>query len=479
MPAVRGKTSTASLPARTRGKASIPRPWSPSDMPSPEDLDITATTSSPNATSAASRRRKGPDYIPRPPNAFILFRKALFQELKEGSIEHDQRLFSQIISTTWSELSATNKDVWYRRAADMKEEHARKYPNYRFSPVIRTDKPRKRNVKRNGPKDKERCRRLGKLIAEGRGIPELEREAKRIDASMREADQVSQGASELGIPVSKNYSTSIFDATLCESFDASVVSAPQPSTPRLPGPRIGIPTHAEWSPVKKSCFAPPTPTKRSIEALSSCLIFSPEDKSAKVEPPSTPSAPFKSYPSSPSPKDTEALFLPSTPSPPSFTSPLPIPAHKLEPMSWSFSSLLADAPGIDTDWSWYPSHPSPFDASSSTAPSTSSTPSAPSPSSSAPVTPPQYHPSPFLPQPAIASQPAHLSPFDQHSPLATAPVFEAPQLNHAQDIYVDALDPLMFSKPSNPWVYGMAKEFEGLGLYETLMDGGVMRGYMG
>ncbi|KZT67678.1 hypothetical protein DAEQUDRAFT_634827, partial [Daedalea quercina L-15889] len=82
--------------------------------------------------------------IPRPPNAFILFRQHIFRQLKSASVEHDQRLFSQIVSTTWGELSTTTKANWYRAAAEAKAKHAAAYPNYRFSPVVRTDKPRKR-----------------------------------------------------------------------------------------------------------------------------------------------------------------------------------------------------------------------------------------------------------------------------------------------------------------------------------------------
>ncbi|KAH9920272.1 high mobility group box domain-containing protein [Fomitopsis serialis] len=245
MPAVRDKTTTDLSPPRTRSRVSIPtRLWSPpSVVPSPDHTSTSsASTSAPHLVSPAARRRKGPDYIPRPPNAFILFRQTLFKQLKEGAIEHDQRLFSQIISTTWAELGAADKEVWYKQAADLKEAHTQKYPNYRFSPVVRMDKPRKRNVKRNGPKDKERCRRLGKLIAQGRDIHELEREAKRIDATMREDGGAGKGASELGIPVSENYSTSIFDLTLCDPCDTTDASTPQPSTPRLSGPHIGIPT---------------------------------------------------------------------------------------------------------------------------------------------------------------------------------------------------------------------------------------------
>ncbi|EPS99617.1 hypothetical protein FOMPIDRAFT_1124101, partial [Fomitopsis schrenkii] len=106
-------------------------------MPSTSLLD-------PCESSNVSRSRKGPGHVPRPPNAFILFRQNLFQQLKSKAVERDQRLFSQIVSTTWRTLTQAQRDPWYKRAQDAKLLHEQKYPGYRFMPVVRTDKPRKR-----------------------------------------------------------------------------------------------------------------------------------------------------------------------------------------------------------------------------------------------------------------------------------------------------------------------------------------------
>ncbi|KAI0719105.1 high mobility group box domain-containing protein, partial [Cerioporus squamosus] len=72
--------------------------------------------------------------IPRPRNAFILFRSAKCQELRESNVETDHRMISRIIGDLWKTADAATKKKYQDMAAQEKEEHSRLYPGYRFNP---------------------------------------------------------------------------------------------------------------------------------------------------------------------------------------------------------------------------------------------------------------------------------------------------------------------------------------------------------
>jgi len=71
------------------------------------------------------------NHIPRPPNAFILFRSDFPQELVKTNNGSD---LSKISGRTWSEMSENERGVWNQKAADAKKEHQRRFPNYVFKP---------------------------------------------------------------------------------------------------------------------------------------------------------------------------------------------------------------------------------------------------------------------------------------------------------------------------------------------------------
>ncbi|KAF9075523.1 hypothetical protein BDP27DRAFT_1257272 [Rhodocollybia butyracea] len=110
---------------------------------SPAD-DSSATLFPPSSTPAPPpRRRRAPPgkrrslgYIPRPPNAFMLFRADFVkQKHVPNSIETNHSSLSKIIGSCWRSLPVDEKAVWEKRAKVEKAEHKRKYPEYRFRPV--------------------------------------------------------------------------------------------------------------------------------------------------------------------------------------------------------------------------------------------------------------------------------------------------------------------------------------------------------
>lgn len=81
-------------------------------------------------------KRRSQGYIPRPPNAFMLFRADFVrQKHVPGSIETNHGSLSKIIGNTWRNLPLEEKKVWETRAKHEKAAHKLQYPNYRFKPV--------------------------------------------------------------------------------------------------------------------------------------------------------------------------------------------------------------------------------------------------------------------------------------------------------------------------------------------------------
>ncbi|KAF8902739.1 high mobility group box domain-containing protein, partial [Gymnopilus junonius] len=75
-------------------------------------------------------------YIPRPPNAFMLFRADFVkQKHVPGSVETNHVSLSKIIGECWRQLSLEQKRVWEVKAKQEKAAHKAMFPDYRFRPV--------------------------------------------------------------------------------------------------------------------------------------------------------------------------------------------------------------------------------------------------------------------------------------------------------------------------------------------------------
>ncbi|CAA7260017.1 unnamed protein product [Cyclocybe aegerita] len=165
----------------------VPAPSSPVDPSSNTMKEIDASSfvsndqdtsegqySSPKDPSDEPRRSRHPDRIPRPRNAFMIFRSEFSTGAKiKRDVEHDNRQISRIAGHCWNQMSEADKEPWRLKAEQEKLEHMRKYPDYRFTPLVREKRPLKRNTKRNGEDDKERCRRVADLLLSGKEGDEL------------------------------------------------------------------------------------------------------------------------------------------------------------------------------------------------------------------------------------------------------------------------------------------------------------------
>jgi HMG (high mobility group) box len=110
----------------------------PSSHTSPALIDDSQPTLGPPAKK--SHARKQPEgHIPRPRNAFILFRSDFVAQKKiPASVEPDHRNISRIVGRIWKAMSDEARQPWIEAAKRERERHKRLYPQYRYAPSSAT-----------------------------------------------------------------------------------------------------------------------------------------------------------------------------------------------------------------------------------------------------------------------------------------------------------------------------------------------------
>jgi hypothetical protein len=106
------------------------------------------------------RPKKGDeDYVKRPENAFILFRRKCCEDRQQAQADavdgvgkkQRQADLSKTISQQWKGLSAEERQYWEELAKEKKKEHEQMYPNYVYRPQRSKDKDgRAKNRKAKG-----------------------------------------------------------------------------------------------------------------------------------------------------------------------------------------------------------------------------------------------------------------------------------------------------------------------------------------
>jgi len=130
-----------------------------SSSPSPSTPHKRRKSSCSSSDLGDRRPRKGDeDYIKRPENAFILFRRkccedrqAALEEATSPSKKQRQADLSKTISQQWKSLSVDERQYWEHLAKEKKKEHELKYPDYVYRPQRAKDKdgrPKPRKHKR-------------------------------------------------------------------------------------------------------------------------------------------------------------------------------------------------------------------------------------------------------------------------------------------------------------------------------------------
>ncbi|KAF8638688.1 hypothetical protein AX17_002010 [Amanita inopinata Kibby_2008] len=153
-------------------ETTFPQPPSPSSaLFPPSELPTASST----RRRAPPGKRRSQGYIPRPPNAFMLFRADFVrQKHVPGSIETNHGSLSKIIGNCWRALPLEEKRVWEVKAKHAKAEHKARYPNYRFRPVHKNkEKDRKKEKPPSTMEDERRCEEVAQLLLEGKKGDEL------------------------------------------------------------------------------------------------------------------------------------------------------------------------------------------------------------------------------------------------------------------------------------------------------------------
>ncbi|KAI0313756.1 hypothetical protein OF83DRAFT_1086119 [Amylostereum chailletii] len=144
----------------------------------------------PSATDAPSSRRPGhgkkkaENHIPRPPNAFILFRSSFIKSQHVSTeVETNHSTLSKIIGLTWQNMPPQERQFWHGKAKAAQAEHKARWPDYAFRPLHMKGKaqPEKRKVREVGPKDLKRCERIAQLLVEGKKGADLEEAIQEFD----------------------------------------------------------------------------------------------------------------------------------------------------------------------------------------------------------------------------------------------------------------------------------------------------------
>ena len=276
------------------------------DPPSPTDsasgsLLFPATEGGGAPRRAAHAKKKPENHIPRPPNAFILFRSSFIKNQHVSSgVETNHSTLSKIIGLTWQNLPHEERQVWHAKAKVALEEHKRKFPQYAFRPLHTKGRTptEKRKVREVEPKDMKRCEKIAQLLIEGK-------KGAALDLAIQEFDKhhVPEVVTRFEAPITaRHYRRSS--------------SAPAPDTEHTPF-------------LKQEEEPAPSPSSSKPKAL--------KIRSSSSQPDVTRSSPAYECPtpSPPSEADTESDWY-SSPAP---SSPLaPEPTYALPPQTPSFVS---------------------------------------------------------------------------------------------------------------------------------------------
>lgn len=152
----------------------------------PPDAQLFPPSEQPSNTASKRRappgKRRSLGYIPRPPNAFMLFRADFVrQKHVPGSIETNHGSLSKIIGNCWRALPLEEKRIWEIKAKHEKEAHSKKYPGYRFRPVHNKNKDKKKAKTPHTLEDEQRCEEVAHLLLEGMKGDELAAAIRMLD----------------------------------------------------------------------------------------------------------------------------------------------------------------------------------------------------------------------------------------------------------------------------------------------------------
>ncbi|CAG8511350.1 1281_t:CDS:2 [Paraglomus occultum] len=115
------------------------RSSSPSTPPS-----STSPSTASNMQASSWRKRQKTGHIPRPKNCFMAYRESIQHKILKERPGLNNKIVSIIAAQQWNRESPATKNHWREVARQLKEEHQKLYPNYKFAP--------KKKIGKNGGK---------------------------------------------------------------------------------------------------------------------------------------------------------------------------------------------------------------------------------------------------------------------------------------------------------------------------------------
>ncbi|KAJ7641437.1 high mobility group box domain-containing protein [Roridomyces roridus] len=120
-----------------------------------QDLPV-PTTPQPFPTKKSHARKQPQGHIPRPRNAFILFRCDYTRQKQPTLQQYDQNGVSRLVGEIWRNMNADQREPWVLMAEAEKKKHAALYPGYKFNPRSRKQPPTQESVQRLMAKEAEK-----------------------------------------------------------------------------------------------------------------------------------------------------------------------------------------------------------------------------------------------------------------------------------------------------------------------------------
>jgi HMG (high mobility group) box len=117
----------------------------------------------PFVPSASHARRRKAGHVPRPPNAFMIFRSDMWRMRKFDRYEKDHRNVSVIAGILWRDLSPEKQQYYQLRATIEKQRHALQNPGYKYSPVVRKQKSTTKKTRNESSATMARCQKLASI----------------------------------------------------------------------------------------------------------------------------------------------------------------------------------------------------------------------------------------------------------------------------------------------------------------------------
>lgn len=107
-------------------------------------LPTHSAAASPQKPKSEPKRATKEQKIPRPPNAFILYRKHWHETVKaQNPPGTHNNILSKILGEQWQKEPETVRDEWKAAAEQKAREHALLYPGYKYQPRKSAEKKRR------------------------------------------------------------------------------------------------------------------------------------------------------------------------------------------------------------------------------------------------------------------------------------------------------------------------------------------------